>query len=63
MKSQLLKELYTVNTAIAEKQKELDWLERRRAVLNQQITDELVACTEMEMLKKSLKKTREALTL
>jgi vacuolar-type H+-ATPase subunit I/STV1 len=58
-----LKELHTVNTAIAEKQKELDWLERRRAVLNQQITDELVACTEMELIKNSLKKTREALTL
>jgi flagellar biosynthesis chaperone FliJ len=63
MKSQLLKELHTVNTAIADAETQLQTLKQRRQTINQQISEELIAGAEMDRIKARLQKTREALTL
>lgn len=63
MKSELLKELHSVNTAIAKAEDDLATLKNRRMVINQQISDFLIATSEMDAIKARLQKTREALTL
>lgn len=63
MNAQLLIELADINTAIAEAEANLQTLKARRTRINCQISDCIMAASEMDAITANLKKTREALTL
>lgn len=63
MNAELLKELAELNTAIAKAEANLQALKERRTRINCQISDCIMAASEMEAIAANLKKTREALTI